>query len=244
MNEYYQKIIERPGKRFALLIDPDKQTESSLDNLIKSVDKNPPDLILVGGSLLFKPIGETIRKIKKLTDVPVFIFPGNVLQLSDDADGILFISLISGRNPEFLIGNHVLAAPHLRRSGIEVIPTGYMLIENGHSTSVEYMSQTRPIPFGKTDIAVATAMAGELLGLKMLYLEAGSGAAHPVGIDMIRAIREAVDLPLIVGGGIRSAADAENAWNAGADILVIGTAIEGTPGLLPEFAQLRNKLNS
>ncbi|MFZ5941389.1 MAG: geranylgeranylglyceryl/heptaprenylglyceryl phosphate synthase [Bacteroidota bacterium] len=244
MKGFYRQLTEKPGKRFALLIDPDKHTEDSLRKLFRLVSTTPPDLILAGGSLLFKPIGETIRLIKSLSTIPVFIFPGNVLQLSDQADGILFLSMISGRNPEFLIGNHVLAAPHLRASGIEVIPTGYMLIENGHSTSVEYMSQTRPIPFGKTDIAVATAMAGEMLGLRMLYLEAGSGASHPVGIDMIRAIREAVSLPMIVGGGIRNTEDAEKAWQAGADLLVIGTAIEGVPEKISEFAALRNRLNS
>ncbi len=244
MNGLYEQIIRKPAKRFALLIDPDKQSEESLPELLKLVNTTPPDLILTGGSILVKPIGKTIAAIKKTTSVPVFLFPGNILQLSGNADGILLLSLISGRNPEFLIGNHVLAAPELRRSGIEVIPTGYMLIENGRSTSVEYMSQTRPIPFGKTDIAVATAMAGEMLGLKMLYLEAGSGASHPVGIDMIRAIRAAVKLPLIAGGGIRTAADAEKARSAGADMLVVGTAIEGTPGLLREFAELRDRLNS
>ncbi len=244
MKGLYKQLREDKRKRFALLIDPDKQTEASIHDLLKFSPANSPDLILVGGSILFNPIGPFISLLKKMTDIPVFIFPGNVLQLSDNADGILLLSLISGRNPEFLIGNHVLAAPHLRRSGIEIIPTGYMLIENGHSTSVEYMSNTRPIPFGKTDIAVATALAGEMLGLKVLYLEAGSGAAHPVGIDMIRAIRKAVELPLIVGGGIRTREDAEKAWLAGADTIVIGTAIEGSPELIADFARMRDQMNS
>jgi phosphoglycerol geranylgeranyltransferase len=158
--------------------------------------------------------------------------------------GILFLSLISGRNSEFLIGNHVLAAPHLNRSGIEVIPTGYMIIENGKSTSVEYMSNTRPIPAKKPEIAVATAMAGEMLGMKAIYLEAGSGAARPVGLDMIRAIRRKISLPMIVGGGITSVDSAREVYDAGADMIVVGTALEQQPGLIKDFCSLREELNS
>jgi putative glycerol-1-phosphate prenyltransferase len=166
-----------------------------------------------------------------------------VSQLSDTADGILLLSLISGRNPEFLIGNHVIAAPKLRRSKLKIIPTGYMLIENGHFTSVEYISNTKPIPFGKTDIAVATALAGEMLGLKLIYLEAGSGAANTVGINMIRSIREAISLPLVVGGGIRTPDDAKRVYNAGADLIVIGTQLENFPEQIADFATLRDQLN-
>ena len=151
--------------------------------------------------------------------------------------------MISGRNSEFLIGNHVLAAPHLNRSGIEVIPTGYMIIENGKSTSVEYMSNTRPIPAKKPEIAVATAMAGEMLGMKAIYLEAGSGAARPVGLDMIRAIRRKISLPMIVGGGITSADSAREVYDAGADMIVAGTALEQQPGLIKDFCSLREELN-
>jgi putative glycerol-1-phosphate prenyltransferase len=204
---------------------------------------NPPDLLLVGGSLLFKPIEITITALKLGTSLPVFLFPGNAFQLSDRADGILFLSLISGRNPEFLIGNHVLAAPHLHRAGIEVIPTGYLLIENGTSTSVEYMSNTRPIPANKTDIAVATAMAGEMLGLKSIYLEAGSGADHPVAGHMINAIRKHISLPLMVGGGIRTPETALEVFDAGADLIVVGNAIEKEPKLIKEFCEARNSLN-
>jgi putative glycerol-1-phosphate prenyltransferase len=241
MSRLYESISQRKG--FAVLVDPDKQDEHQLDLLLESFAGSAPDVILVGGSLVFHPVDDTINYLKKYTDIPVFLFPGDATQLSDQADGIFFLSLISGRNPEFLIGNHVIAAPHLRRSGIEVIPTGYMLIENGHSTSVEYVSNTRPIPFGKTDLAVATAMAGEMLGLKMIYLEAGSGAAKTVGIDMIAAIRKSVGLPLVVGGGIRNIQDAENVYNAGADLIVIGTQIEAFPGQISEFAALRDRQN-
>jgi len=171
MKSFYDQLRNRSKKRFALLVDPDKYDDQALDRLIFHINQHPPDLILVGGSLLFKPIDITVTALKLGTHPPVFVFPGNVIQLSDQADGILFLSLISGRNPEFLIGNHVLAAPHLNRSGIEIIPTGYMFIENGKSTSVEYMSNTRPIPAGKPEIAVAHALTAEYFGMKYVYLE-------------------------------------------------------------------------
>ena len=243
MRGFNEIIEDRSKKRFALLVDPDKYNDRSLDQLIRHINQDPPDLLLVGGSILFKPIEITITALKLGTKLPVFIFPGNAIQLSDRADGILFLSLISGRNAEFLIGNHVLAAPHLNRTGIEVIPTGYMLIENGRSTSVEYMSNTRPIPASKPEIAVATAMAGEMLGMKIIYLEAGSGAARPVGLDMIRAIRKHISLPLIVGGGITSIESARNVYEAGADLIVVGTVVENQPSLISEFCALRNQLN-
>jgi len=244
MRGFNEQIQDRTKKRFAMLVDPDKYNDRSLDQLIKYINQDPPDLLLVGGSILFNPIEITITALKLGTKIPVFIFPGNVIQLSDRADGILFLSLISGRNAEFLIGNHVLAAPHLNRSGIEVIPTGYMLIENGHSTSVEYMSNTCPIPASKPEIAVATAMAGEMLGMKTIYLEAGSGAARPVGLDMISAIRKHISLPLIVGGGISSVKGARDVYRAGADLIVVGTALEHQPALISEFCALRDELNS
>lgn len=241
MSQFIKSISSK--KSFAVLVDPDKHQGDHLEKLLKLFGKHSPDLLLVGGSLLFNPIGETVSYLKQKTNLPVYLFPGDVSQLSDAADGIFLLSLISGRNPDFLIGNHVIAAPALRRSGIEIIPTGYMLIENGHSTSVEYVSNTKPIPFGKTDIAVATALAGEMLGLKQIYLEAGSGAAKTVGIDMIQAIREAVNLPLIVGGGIRTVQDAAKVYAAGADLIVIGTQFEEFPEQIAEFAALRDSLN-
>lgn len=231
-------------KGFAVLVDPDKQSEKSLEALCAIFQNYPPDLLLVGGSLLFNPIDPVIKKLKELSSLPVYLFPGDVSQLSDYADGILLLSLISGRNPDFLISNHVIAAPKLKSSGIDVIPTGYMLIENGHTTSVEYVSNTKPIPSTKTDIAVATALAGEFLGMKMIYLEAGSGAAKTVGIEMIEAIRNAISLPLIVGGGIRSLEEARKVYDAGADIIVIGTQLEEAPEQIKDFAALRDSLNA
>ena len=244
MNNFYQELEDRSKKRLALLVDPDGYDSKSLEELIGFINLYPPDLLLVGGSILFKPIEITITALKLATRLPVFIFPGNLYQLSDRADGILFLSLISGRNPEFLIGNHVLAAPHLGRSGIEVIPTGYILIGNGKVTSVEYMSNTSPIPGDKPDIAVATAMAGEMLGLKSLYLEAGSGASHSVEPGIIRAIRKKISLPMIVGGGIRSSETALELFEAGADMIVVGNVMEKDPGLIKAFCDTRDSLNS
>ena len=244
MNSFYDKLADRSKKQFALLVDPDKQDDKSLAILMEHINQYPPDILLVGGSILFKPIDLTITSLKLGTKLPVFLFPGNVMQLSDRADGILFLSLISGRNPEFLIGNHVLAAPNLSRSGIEVIPTGYLLIENGRSTTVEYVSNTRPIPAGKSELAIATSMAGEMLGMKSIYLEAGSGAEHCVEADMISAIRKKISLPLIVGGGITSAGLAEEVYAAGADMVVVGTAIEKDPSLVKTFSTLRDRINS
>ena len=244
MNSFYEKLEERKGKKLAVLVDPDRYDDHSLDRLIGLLNTYPPDLVLVGGSILFTPIDLCITTLKLGTQLPVFIFPGNVMQLSDRADGVLFLSLISGRNPEFLIGNHVLAAPHLDRSGIEVIPTGYLLIENGASTSVEYMSNTRPIPAHKTELAVATAMAGEMLGLKALYLEAGSGAQQSVGCDMISAIRKKTSLPIMVGGGITTTEQADAIYRAGANMVVLGTVLEEDPKLLEDFFKLRNSLRN
>ena len=220
-----------------MLVDPDRYDDDRLDVLISHMKVDPPDLVLVGGSILFKPIDMTVASLKLATNIPVFLFPGNMMQLSDRADGILFLSLISGRNPEFLVGNHVLAAPHLNRSGIEVIPTAYMLIGNGTGTSVEYMSNTKPIPPGKPELAVATAMAGEMLGMKAVYLEAGSGAQRSVGLETISAIRKRISLPLIVGGGIASPLQAREIYEAGADMIVVGTALEEDPSRLKDFAK-------
>ena len=233
-----QQNIANGRKMFALLIDPDKQNEADLLRLTEKINSpTGPDIVLVGGSLLFSNIDDTVATLKRNSQKPVVLFPGSAMQVSDKADGILLLSLISGRNPEFLIGQHVLAAPALAKSGIEILPTGYMLIGEENYTSVRYISNTNPIPYNKTDIAVATALAGQMLGLKMLYLEGGSGAAKPVSANMIEAVRRAVSLPLIVGGGLRSAADVETALQAGADIVVVGTSIESNYALVDEIGR-------
>ena len=233
-----QQNIANGRKMFALLIDPDKQNGADLLRLTEKINSpTGPDIVLVGGSLLFSNIDETVATLKRNTQKPVVLFPGSAMQVSDKADGILLLSLISGRNPEFLIGQHVLAAPALAKSGIEILPTGYMLIGEENYTSVRYISNTNPIPYNKTDIAVATALAGQMLGLKMLYLEGGSGAAKPVSANMIEAVRRAVSLPLIVGGGLRSAADVTTVLKSGADIVVVGTSIESNYALVDEIGR-------
>jgi len=184
-----------------------------------------------------------VEVLKKQTTIPVLIFPGSNLHIHSEADGILLLSLISGRNPELLIGQHVIAAPILRNSGLEILPTGYMLVESGKSTTVSYISNTQPIPSDKEDIAVCTAMAGEMLGLQLIYLDGGSGAQNPVPAKMISAVRRSISVPLIVGGGINSGIKAEQAWNAGATFVVIGNGLESNPDILQGIIETRNRLN-
>ncbi|MEA3317761.1 MAG: geranylgeranylglyceryl/heptaprenylglyceryl phosphate synthase, partial [Bacteroidota bacterium] len=198
------KQTKKNKKLFALLIDPDKYSDTDLIRVIKNANKSDVDLIFVGGSLLSTSIDKTIETIKNNTTIPVILFPGSVLQISSKADAILLLSLISGRNPDLLIGNHVIAASQIKKSKLDVIPTGYILVNGGKSTSVEYMSNTKPIPADKTDIAIATAMAGEMLGLKTIYLEAGSGADNSLKTEMIKKVKQNINIPLIVGGGLNT----------------------------------------
>ncbi|EPR67184.1 geranylgeranylglyceryl/heptaprenylglyceryl phosphate synthase [Cyclobacterium qasimii] len=235
-NELRELLYERNKKgikSLALLIDPEKiDKQPSLDLLNKLSHGFLIDFFFVGGSLVnTKRLDQCLRRLKEVTkgNVPIVLFPGSVMQLSEEADAILFLSLISGRNPDLLIGQHVLAAPTLSKSKLEVLPVGYMLINGGASTSVEYMSQTIPIPHNKPDIAVATALAGNFLGLPLFYLDAGSGASLPVSKKMIKAVSKEVKCPLLVGGGIQSLEQAKDAWKAGADVLVIGNGAEKTP---------------
>lgn len=224
-------------KLLAILIDPDKVTGQALEETVRLADQGGADLFLVGSSLLTSGRPESvITAIRKNSRLPVVLFPGNSLQVTGGADAILFLSLISGRNADLLIGKHVIAAPYIRETGMEVIPAGYMLIDSGRPTAAQYMSCTPPIPADKPDIAACTAMAGEMLGLKTIYLEAGSGAEQAVSAEMIRKVRAAVSLPLIVGGGIRSGEQARLACEAGADLIVVGNAVEQTPGLIAELA--------
>lgn len=224
--DYIEERRQRGDKMFVVLIDPDKFSEGMLDKLSSLLSVRRADMIFVGGSLVMSDIGEVVKMLKSRFDIPVVLFPGSAQQFTEEVDALLFLSLITGRNAEYLIGQHVMSSVRIKRSGVEVIPTGYMLVEGGVMTSVEYISGTQPLPRSKDDIAVATAVAGELLGLKMLYLEAGSGAKECVPESMIRAVRSSVGLPIIVGGGLRSIEDIDKAYNAGADIVVVGTAIE------------------
>jgi phosphoglycerol geranylgeranyltransferase len=223
-------------RRLAVLIDPDKSNADLLDAALSL----SPDFVFVGGSLLVRDDFEkTITELRVKTDVPLVIFPGSAVQVHSAADAILFLSLISGRNPEFLIGQQVLAAPAVIAAGIEAIPTGYMLVESGTTTTAEYVSQTKPLPRNKPEIAAATAAAGKLLGLKAMYLDAGSGARNAVPAEMISAVKRTVNAPLIVGGGIRSTEQAEIAWQAGADVVVVGTAAEENMETVREIAAAR-----
>ncbi len=218
-------------KLLAILVDPDKTKE--LDRMTVLAAEKKVDVLLVGGSLISNgSMDETIQRIKKNYSGPVVIFPGDVTQTSPFADAILFLSLISGRNADLLIGKHVLSAPILKKSGIEVVACGYMLVNSGTPTSVEYISNTVPIPHNKSDIASATAMAGEMLGLKCIYMESGSGAEQEVSMEMIEQVAKSIDIPLIIGGGIKSKAGVELAWNAGATMVVVGTAVEENPDWL------------
>ena len=230
------KEKQRLGKKMiALLIDPDRTKGGDLDSLIERIRLFLPDFILVGGSLLTEDVSPVYQQLKRSLSIPLVTFPGSVNQVSNLADGILFLSLISGRNPELLIGNHVVAAPLLRKSGVEIISTGYVLVDGGVVTSVQYMSNTTPVPCNKLDIASATALAGEYLGMKLIYLEAGSGAKNPVSKEMIAAVKSTISIPLMVGGGVNTPQKLSDAFEAGADVVVVGTAIEKSPELLNEF---------
>ncbi|PLX05245.1 MAG: geranylgeranylglyceryl/heptaprenylglyceryl phosphate synthase [Marinilabiliales bacterium] len=230
----YSTLVSKYNKSkvFALLIDPDKQTDESLKKLIGIANQIGIDFFLLGGSLISQYTDSCVKIIKEYSNVPLVLFPGSLLQINSDADGILLLSLISGRNPDFLIGNHVVAAPLLKKSKIETIPTGYILIEGGKVSSVEYMSNTKPIPSDKTDIAVATAIAGEMKGNKLIYLEAGSGAPTSVPTEIIKEVKQNISVPLIVGGGLKTRAQIKAVCDAGADIVVVGNAIEDQPELL------------
>ncbi len=214
-------------KAFAILIDPDKCTSMHLDRIISICKTIKVDFIFVGGSLISEnSLQEVVSRIKSNIDLPILLFPGASTHISNDADGILFLSLLSGRNADFLIGQQVLATPTLAKSNLEVISTAYLLIDGGKSTTVSYVSNTVPIPNDKPEIAAITALAGQYLGMKVVFLDAGSGATYPVSPKTIAMVKSNISLPLIVGGGIKSMAQVELAWQAGADIVVVGTAIE------------------
>lgn len=217
---------EKGKKMISILVDPDKISIDECMDIASRSEKSSIDFFFVGSSILTGSNFEACIRILKSSSIPVIIFPGNPSQVNDHADGILLLSLISGRNAELLIGQHVQAAPVLRRSSLEIIPTGYMLIDGGSSTSASYMSGTTPIPHDKDEIAVCTAMAGEMLGLQLMYMDAGSGAKSNISSNMISSVKKNIAIPLIVGGGIRTPDKAAEICNAGADMIVVGNAIE------------------
>ncbi|MCS6991944.1 MAG: geranylgeranylglyceryl/heptaprenylglyceryl phosphate synthase [Chitinophagales bacterium] len=226
---YSQLLLarEQGQKKFAVLIDPDKTDAEHLLQVVNMSQQCEADYLFVGGSMLLnQTLSECVSIIKSVTTIPVILFPGSVLQICEGADALLLLSVISSRNAELLIGQHVIAAPMLQASGLEIISTGYMLIDGGSASTVTYVSQSQPIPAHSIESAVCTAIAGELLGLRTLYLEAGSGARTPVRAEMVRAVRERTHVPIFVGGGVRTAEQAAALCRAGADVVVVGSAAE------------------
>lgn len=225
-------------KQIAVLIDPDGRSVSYFEMMAKTAQSAGVDFVFVGGSLIGDDqMDLCLEALRGNCSIPLILFPGSVMQVNGKADAILFLSLISGRNPEMLIGRQVVAAPYIKKAGLEAIATGYMLIDSGRSTTALYMSNTLPIPSDKPQIAGCTAMAGEMLGLQVIYLDGGSGAENPISADIIREVRNTVNLPIIVGGGIRTEEQAIVACEAGADIVVVGTIAEKDPSRLVAIAK-------
>jgi phosphoglycerol geranylgeranyltransferase len=226
----YQQILTcktKGVKLLAILLDPDKLVVENLSNLILKINQSPATHIFIGGSSFDgNHLDELIIQLKAQINLPFLLFPGNPSQISKDADGILFLTLLSGRNPDYLIEHQVNAVPIIKKTNLEVISTGYILIESGNETAVERVSQTKPLDRNNHEYALQTAQAGEFIGNKLIYLEAGSGAKLSVPKEMITLVAQNIKVPLIVGGGIRSKQEIENAYNAGADLVVIGTAFE------------------
>ncbi len=235
---------EKGIKSFAVLVDPDDTSIENCRKLVNIANESKIDYFFVGGSLITSSnMSAIISCIKENCQIPVVIFPGNSMHVDANADALLFLSLISGRNPEYLIGQHVIAAPMLKRSNIETLPTGYVLIDSGKPTTVNYISNTTPIPFDKPSVAASTAMAGEMLGLQLIYMDGGSGAETPISTKMIAMVRKSVDCPIIVGGGIKNAEKAKTALDAGADLIVVGNSIEDNPSLVIDIANKVAEMN-
>ncbi len=238
--EIYRSLCEKKSKgkkSFGVLIDPDKVNDEKIQQLCHLAHHSLVDIFLVGGSLVVSDyLDECITQIKRISNIPVILFPGNSSQVSKYADALLYLSLISGRNPEFLIGQHVVSAPMVKKSGLEIISTGYMVVDGGAPTTVSYISNANPLPADKPEIATCTAMAGEMLGMKLIYMDAGSGARIPISEKMIRSVSENISIPLIIGGGITDPEKAYINCKAGADVIIIGNAIEKDPSLIREMA--------
>ncbi len=231
-------------KAFAVLIDPDKLNEADLLKTIQIAVNAQVDYFFVGGSLVVTDaLDNIVSIIKNKCSIPVILFPGSPDQITPKADALLYLSLISGRNPELLIGQHVISAPFVKQSGLEIIPVGYMLIDGGTPTTVSYISNTNPIPSNKNDIAACTAMAGEMLGLKLIYMDAGSGAQRAITSLMIQEVAKYIQIPLVVGGGITTPDKAKENCLAGADIIVVGNAVEKDPTLIEAIATAIHSLN-
>ncbi len=242
-NEIYRYLLDvrdEKGAGYIVLIDPDRKNDDSLDARVETANNSGVDALFVGGSLMMDgKYRQRVARIKALAKMPVIFFPGGVNQLNEYYDAMLFMSVLSGRNPHYLIGEQVIAAPIVHDLGIETIPTGYLLLDGGARSTVEFMSGTHPIPMNRPDIVVAHSLAAQYLGMKMIYLEAGSGANTAVTTDIIKAVSDKVDVPIIVGGGLRDPEQAKKRVEAGADFIVTGTVIEetGGSGLIAAFAE-------
>ena len=239
-NKLYTQLVDqkKTGKKsFAVLIDPDKVDNAAIEQLVGLATDAKVDYFFVGGSLVISNhLDDCIRQIKTSCNIPVILFPGSPSQVSRYADGLLYLSLISGRNPELPIGQHVVSATQVKNSGLEIISTGYMVVDGGAPTAVTYISNATPIPADKNDIAMCTAIAGEMLGMKLIYMDAGSGAKRPITELMIEKVAQNIEVPLIVGGGITHAEKAYINCKAGADIIVVGNAIEKDASLINEIS--------
>jgi len=233
MKNYYQEIVQAKSdnrKLIAILLDPDKIVLNNLPTLIEKIQLSPATHVFVGGSSVSNQIMDTlIQRLKEKVTLPIILFPGNPSQISEHADAILFLSLISGRNSDYLIEHQVNAVPLLKKTTLEIISTGYILIESGSETAVEQVSKTKPLDRNNSDYVCQTALAGTYLGHQLIYLEAGSGAKLPVPLEMIQKVVTAISVPLLVGGGIRSHKEIQDAFDYGADLVVIGTAFENNP---------------
>ena len=229
--------VEKKGAGFIVLIDPDKKNDKNIDQFVEKANQNGVDAIFVGGSIMMDGLyHKRVERIKSISEIPVILFPGGVNQINKHYDAMLFMSLLSGRNSHYLIGEQVIAAPIVKDYEIETIPTGYLLIDGGSPTSVEVVSGTNPLPSNRPDIIVSHALAAQFLGMELIYLEAGSGALNEVPEDVVKKVADEISIGLIVGGGIRTPEDANSIVNSGASFVVIGSAIEKSAELMKEFS--------
>lgn len=225
--------IDINSRQLGILIDPDRHTSDELVPFLTKISEAKPDVLLLGSTLIHNShTSEAAKLIKQHSTLPLVLFPGHFTHLTDEVDAVLLLSLISGRNADLLIGQHMLAAPQLAQMKAQIISTGYMLIDGGSPTSVSYVSNTLPIPRSKTDIALCTALAGQFIGMKLIYLDAGSGATESVPLEMVRTLKKQLATPIVVGGGIHSREEIEAYWDAGANLVVVGNALESKPDLL------------
>lgn len=236
-----QNAFLKGEKLIAVLIDPGKIAKQALEQKLDNLKNAPIDFIFLGGSLVNESVSETRQLIQEQLKLPVILFPGSLLQLDFSADALLLLSLLSGRNADLLIGNHVIAAPIIRKSGIETISTAYLLIDGGKQSTVQYISNSQPIARDKTEIVVATSIAAEMLGFQLIYLEAGSGALQNVPASMVAAVRENTKLPVVVGGGIKDAETMYELFNAGADIIVLGTIFESEMDIASKIQDVKKR---